>query len=179
MNRQILYVDMDNVMNQFVEYIVQVYNNWYDTQWTFQDVNEYEFYRSFGHDDKSGQVILKKMFSTPGFWLNIKPQENSTKVLRQLNDRYDTYVATMPYNSYNCIPEKLEWLQEHYPFILKDQVIFIHRKNLLLGDYIIDDHPKHLENFKGTTIVYTYKYNEYYKADERVSNWNEIANLLL
>ena len=70
------------------------------------------------------------------------------------------------------------WLKKHFTFIKQENIIFINDKSLLHLDYLIDDGPHNIEDFKyGLPIVYDMPYNEYLEdcnVFTRVKNWLEI-----
>ena len=61
------------------------------------------------------------------------------EALRQLNQDFDIFIATTPpWSRPKVWGEKRDWIAEHFPW-LKRKLIFTHRKDLLIGDILIDD----------------------------------------
>ena len=59
--------------------------------------------------------------------------------LIRLNHDFDIFIATTPpWSRPDVWTHKREWLEEHFPW-LKRKLIFTHRKDLLIGDILIDD----------------------------------------
>ena len=59
--------------------------------------------------------------------------------LIRLNNDFDIFIATTPpWSRPDVWTHKREWLEEHFPW-LKRKLIFTHRKDLLIGDILIDD----------------------------------------
>ena len=59
--------------------------------------------------------------------------------LMKLNKDFDIFIATTPpWSRPDVWTHKREWLEEHFPW-LKRKLIFTHRKDLLIGDILIDD----------------------------------------
>jgi len=57
----------------------------------------------------------------------------------KLNNDFDIFIATTPsWSRPDTWGHKREWLEEHFPW-LKRKLIFTHRKDLLIGDILIDD----------------------------------------
>ncbi len=79
------------------------------------------------------------------------------------------------------LSDKQFWLNEHFPFISWQQVVFCGNKNLIKADIMIDDHPKNLDNFSGRTFMFTQPHNILLKPDRhvRVNSWDEILSHLL
>ena len=59
--------------------------------------------------------------------------------LIELNKDFDIFIATTPpWSRPDVWRHKREWIEEHFPW-LRRKVIFTHRKDLLIGDILIDD----------------------------------------
>jgi len=59
--------------------------------------------------------------------------------LIELNKDFDIFIATTPpWSRPDVWTHKREWLEERFPW-LKRKLIFTHRKDLLIGDILIDD----------------------------------------
>ena len=61
------------------------------------------------------------------------------EALRKLNQDFDIFIAsTPPWDRPDMWGAKREWIAEHFPY-LKRKLILTHRKDLLIGDILIDD----------------------------------------
>jgi 5'-nucleotidase len=61
------------------------------------------------------------------------------KALIKLNKDFDIFIATTPpWSRPDAWAHKREWIGEHFPW-LKRKMILTHRKDLLIGDILIDD----------------------------------------
>ena len=61
------------------------------------------------------------------------------KALIRLNEDFDIFIATTPpWSRPDVWTHKREWIGEHFPW-LKRKMILTHRKDLLIGDILIDD----------------------------------------
>ena len=59
--------------------------------------------------------------------------------LIRLNNDFDIFIATTPpWSRPDVWTHKREWIGEHFPW-LKRKMILTHRKDLLIGDILIDD----------------------------------------
>ena len=59
--------------------------------------------------------------------------------LMRLNNDFDIFIATTPpWSRPDAWTHKREWIGEHFPW-LKRKMILTHRKDLLIGDILIDD----------------------------------------
>ena len=102
------------------------------------------------------------------------------KGLKYLNDKYKVLIVSSATEFPNSLTEKQRWLNEYFPFITWEQMIFCGRKDSIQGDIMIDDHPKNLRTFGGRRILFTQPHNMCIDeaSYQRVSGWEEIMNLL-
>ena len=72
----------------------------------------------------------------------------------------------------------LGWLGEHFPFISWRNIIFCGDKSIIGTDFMIDDHIKNLDYFKGKTIMFNAFHNVNHTHHQRVKNWDEVLELM-
>jgi 5'-nucleotidase len=100
-------------------------------------------------------------------------------VLRQLNDHYEVFIVSAAMEFPNSLKDKLEWLMDHFPFLTWRQVAFCGSKDLICGEYMIDDHVKNLKGFKGKPYIFTAAHNLQVAGYDRINNWKEAADIFL
>jgi len=117
---------------------------------------------------------------SPGFFRTVPVIEDSVEGLRYLNNKYNVLIVSSATEFPNSLSEKQQWLNEHYPFISWQQMIFCGRKDSILGDIMIDDHPKNLNSFNGQKILFTQPHNSHIENEEylRVFTWQDVMKLL-
>lgn len=100
--------------------------------------------------------------------------------LKYLNEKYNVLIVSSATEFPDSLKEKVEWLNEHFPFIKWQQIILCGTKNSIKGDIMIDDHPKNLDYFEGEKILFSQPHNMYMVKDDctRVNTWQEIINIL-
>ena len=70
---------------------------------------------------------------------NLEVIDGAIKSLAKLNADHEIFIAsTPPWTRPEVWGHKREWLEEHFPY-LKRKLILTHRKDLLIGDILIDD----------------------------------------
>ena len=70
---------------------------------------------------------------------NLEVMPGAKDALIRLNHDFDIFIAsTPPWDRPNMWGAKREWIAEHFPY-LKRKLILTHRKDLLIGDILIDD----------------------------------------
>ena len=86
-----------------------------------------------------------------GFFRNLDPIDGAIEAVNILNKMQfiDLRVLSKPTNkNLGCASEKLYWLEEHLPFLVKKTTLTFD-KTKLIGDYLIDDMPQIWKNFQG------------------------------
>jgi 5'-nucleotidase len=124
----------------------------------------------------------KTHLHTEGFFRYTSVIENSQEIVERLNEKYDVYIVSAATEFPKSLTEKQAWLNEYFPFITWQQMVFCGSKEIVRADIMIDDHFKNLNNFTGPlSILFTQPHNAY--ADngrhKRVNNWLEIKTMLL
>ena len=94
-------------------------------------------------DFKQGQEYQGyKLSKRPDLVVNYRTlpvMEGAIKAVAKLNADHEIFIAsTPPWPRPEVWGHKREWLEEHFPY-LKRKLILTHRKDLLIGDVLIDD----------------------------------------
>ena len=78
----------------------------------------------------------------PDKWVdyrNLDVIEGAIEAVAKLNADHEVFIAsTPPWTRPEVWGHKREWIGEHFPY-LKRRIILTHRKDLLIGDILIDD----------------------------------------
>ena len=70
---------------------------------------------------------------------NLEVMPGAKEALMKLNEDFDIFIAsTPPWARPDMWGAKREWLEEHFPWLTR-KLILTHRKDLLIGDILIDD----------------------------------------
>ena len=70
---------------------------------------------------------------------NLEVILGAKEAVMRLANEFDVFIATTPpWDRPEVWSEKREWIGEHFPY-LKRKLILTHRKDLLIGDILIDD----------------------------------------
>ena len=94
-------------------------------------------------DFKQGQEYQGyKLSKRPDLVVNYRTlpvMEGAIKAVAKLNADHEIFIAsTPPWTRPEVWGHKREWIGEHFPD-LKRKIILTHRKDLLIGDILIDD----------------------------------------
>jgi 5'-nucleotidase len=168
-------IDMDGVMAD----TAQQYINWYAARYG-QTVERASLE---GQPETGGfphaPEVIRGFLYEPGFFRDKPVIADSQEVIRALNDKHEVFIVSAAMEFPLSLPEKLEWLGEHFPFIGWQQIVFCGSKAIVQADYMIDDHVKNLQYFKGTPLMFTAPHNINITGYQRVNNWKEVAAVLL
>jgi 5'(3')-deoxyribonucleotidase len=138
--KQIL-VDMDGVLADVYSQFILMECDKYGIKIDVNTLNGKLESDRFPHYD----VIVR----SSGFFRTAPVMPGSIGGLKYLNSRYNVLVVSSATEFPDSLKEKLEWLNEFYPFISWKQMIFCGEKHSIKGDIMIDDHPKNLDFFEG------------------------------
>ena len=131
-------------------------------------------------DFKQGQEYQGyKLSKRPDLVVNYRTlpvMEGAIKAVAKLNADHEIFIAsTPPWTRPEVWGHKREWLEEHFPY-LKRKLILTHRKDLLIGDVLIDDTRfRGQPDFKGNWFWFNKDWdNRNWKAClEYIKNLNE------
>lgn len=116
-----------------------------------------------------------------GFFRTAPVIDGSIEGLKYLNDKYNVLIVSSATEFPQSLTEKVDWLNEYYPFISWKQIILCGEKKSIRGNIMIDDHPKNLDFFEGgERIIFTQPHNTLIESDHytRINSWKEIMNIL-
>ena len=125
-------------------------------------------------DFKQGQEYQGyKLSKRPDLVVNYRTlpvMEGAIKAVAKLNADHEIFIAsTPPWTRPEVWGHKREWLEEHFPY-LKRKLILTHRKDLLIGDVLIDDTRfRGQPDFQGNWF--------WFNKDWSNRNWNACACL--
>ena len=129
--KKIVYVDMDNVLVDFVSGINQL--------------------------PKETQIEYKgDLDEVPGIFSLMIPMEDAIESFKKLSSTYDTYIlSTAPWENASAWSDKLEWVKKYLGAEAHKRLILSHNKNLNRGDYLIDDRTANgADKFQGELIQF-------------------------
>ncbi|HZE85152.1 MAG TPA: 5'(3')-deoxyribonucleotidase [Puia sp.] len=125
------------------------------------------------------QLLVKERLMSPGFFRRLPVMEDSVDVLKEMNKRYEIFIVSAAMEFPESLKDKLEWLLEHFSFFTWKQLTLCGSKDLVYGDFMIDDHVKNLKNFKGKQYLFTAAHNLEITGYDRINNWKEAGEIFL
>lgn len=122
---------------------------------------------------------IRRWISEKGFFRGMKVKEDSQRVIKRLMEKYEVFIVSAAIEFPTSLTEKIEWLEEHFPFIHWKFIVFCGHKYMIKADYLIDDHEKNLKDFTGKPLLYSAFHNKNLQGYTRVNSWNEVEKMLL
>jgi len=167
-------VDMDGVLSDTVEQFISWEEKETGRRKTMEEI--------IGKPEREAFPNIRKYVFTKNFFRSARVMKDSQEILYRLYEKYEVFIVSAATEFPQSLTEKQEWLNEFFPFIPWQRMVFCGSKEIVQADIMIDDHFKNLDFFKGqTSILFTQPHNAY--ADngrhKRVNDWQEVSNLLL
>ncbi len=164
---------MDGVLADVYRQFLEMHSREYGKQLTMKDVE--------GVPERDAIPGILKYVNSEGFFRNAPLIPGCQKYVSLINEKYKLYIVSAAMEFPLSLIEKQLWINEHFPFITWQQIVFCGSKEIIKADIMIDDHFKNLDYFTGETLLFTQPHNKF--ADpgkhKRVNTWDEIGQLLL
>jgi 5'(3')-deoxyribonucleotidase len=167
----VIFLDMDETLVNLVDPWLSYLNEAAGTSMERGEIGAYNIEETFG--DKLSRTKIFKPFKTKGFWVDLPPFEGAIDFVRELNENYTVYLATIPALGKVCAYEKEKWMAKHLPFLDRTRLILCHHKYLLRGHTLFDDNPKYLCRFDGNRLLFDKPWNspDALEKDGMLSQW--------
>lgn len=166
-------IDMDGVLADVYSQFIKLHAEEFNQVLSLAEME--------GRTEEEAFPNLRTYVHAPHFFRDAPVVAGSQHVLQQLNEKYEVFIVSSATEFPNSLTEKQSWLNEHFPFISWQQIVFCGSKKIIDADIMIDDHFKNLDHFKGATLLYTQPHNKLADAGRhrRVENWTDIQKILL
>ncbi len=145
MPKTTIFFDSDDVLMESTEPAIARYNELYGGSLCLED------FKAWGMDSCVPEgTTIEHFYEEPGFYRGFQPIPGMVDLVTRLKDQgHKLYVATSC--TVNTIKDKVESLEEHYPFKWDDnEIIPISDKFVLSGDIFIDDKVTNVVHSKCT-----------------------------
>ena len=142
-----LYFDMDNVLADFASGIARL-------------------------DEATKRQYEGHLDDVPGLFSLMDPMPGAIDAVHRLAERFDVYIlSTAPWKNPSAWADKVAWVTRYLDDVLHKRLILTHRKDLVKGDFLVDDRPKHgAETFEGEWIPF---------GSERFPDWPAVEAYLM
>ncbi len=166
-------IDMDGVLADVYSKFLEMHSEEYGHELTMADVE--------GVPEREAIPGILKYVNSEGFFRNAPLMPGCQKYINLINEKYKLYIVSAAMEFPLSLTEKQLWLNEHFPCITWQQMVFCGSKEIIKADIMIDDHFKNLDYFTGETLLFTQPHNKFSDAGthKRVNTWDEIGQILL
>lgn len=166
-------VDMDGVIANVYSQFIRMHSTEFGKVLSEEDI--------IGKSEEAAFENVRKYVTSPGFFRNVPIMKDAQDVMQKLNEQYQLFIVSAAMEFPTSLIEKQGWLNEHFPYIGWQQMVFCGSKEIIKADIMIDDHFKNLNYFTGETILFTQPHNKLANPlhHTRVETWREIEKLLL
>ncbi len=165
-------IDMDGVIADVEPQLIKYYKQLYGITTTLSAIQGLTGAEAFP-EDASTKNILRQ----PGFFRTLEVMPGAVAAVKKLMENYEVYIVSAATEFPLSLFEKIEWLQEHFPFISWRNIVMCGDKSIIHTDYLIDDHCKNLDFSRGKAIMFNAHHNLNQHQHLRVYNWDEILEL--
>ncbi|HET8865881.1 MAG TPA: hypothetical protein VFM80_09285 [Gracilimonas sp.] len=145
---KIVYVDLDGVIADFQK------------AWDEHPFSKHKEYK--GRPDK-----------LPGIYENLETIEGGVEAVRKLLDdeRFEVFIlSSAPWDNPDAWTHKRLWVERHFDEQIRNKLILTKRKDLMLGEYLIDDMAYNgAAEFKGTWINF---------GSNKFPDWHAVLDFL-
>lgn len=161
-------LDMDEVIADIMPKFFDLYEEAFGRR-----VKEEELLGKKIYHLEGAMEVRQKIFDK-GFFRDLPVMEGAQEGVKKLMENYDVFITTAAMEFRNSFEDKYDWLQEHFPFIHWRNIIFCGDKSIFNAEYMIDDHPRNLETFRGKGLLFSALHNHGEERFTRVNNWQDV-----
>ena len=128
-----------------------------------------------GLDQMSEEMKAKyarRLDEIPDLFGKMKPMPGAIEAVHKLAKVYDVFIlSTAPWKNPSAWSDKVKWVTNYLDDVFHKRMIITHRKDLVEGDYLIDDRGKNgTSDFKGEWIQF---------GSKRFPDWDHVLDYLL
>lgn len=107
----------------------------------------------------------------PGLFSQLSPIEGAVKAVKTLSNHYDVFIlSTAPWRNPSAWSDKRTWVTKFFHGTFYKKIILTHRKDLVMGDYLIDDRSRNgASEFSGEWIQF---------SSEEFPDWDSVITYL-
>jgi len=160
LKKKIIYIDMDGVLVDFN----QALEDWFEKHPHLKE----------RYKDNPDHI--------QGIFRNPKPIDGAIEAVKKLHEsgKYELFIATSaPWGNPMSLSDKRFWIEDYFGEMFHKRLFTTHRKDLLVGDYLIDDRLKNgAGEFSGELLRFGYDWENDFLPNEYPS-WDDILERLL
>jgi len=159
LKKKIIYIDMDGVLVDFN----QALEDWFEKHPHLKE----------RYKDNPDHI--------QGIFRNPKPIDGAIEAVKKLHEsgKYELFIATSaPWGNPMSLSDKRFWIEDYFGEMFHKRLFTTHRKDLLVGDYLIDDRTANgAGEFNGEHLHFGTSYET--GLDGEYPTWDSILKKLL
>lgn len=123
-------------------------------------------------DEATKKAYEGRLDEVPSIFSLMEPMPGAIEAVHKLAEVYDVFIlSTAPWKNPSAWSDKVEWVTKYLDDVFHKRMIITHRKDLVEGDYLIDDRGKNgTSEFKGEWIQF---------GSEQFPDWDAVLSYLL
>lgn len=123
-------------------------------------------------DEATKQAYGDNPDNIPGIFGMMEPMPGAIEALHRIYERYDCYIlSTAPWENPSAWADKVQWVHKYLNKPFYKRLIISHHKELLKGDYLVDDRGKNgASEFEGEWIEF---------GSEKFPDWKAVESYLM
>lgn len=175
-HKPVLLIDQDDVLVEYIKAVTEAFNEKHKTKFKCTDCDRWDLISVFGEG-------ISEVMHEPELFRNLEPVKDALEVFERLyrSDLFELYIVTA---AQPCVVEaKFDWIQKYLPYFPTTRVIVCSVKNMIKGDYLLDDGMHNIRAFAdtgGTPIVFNRPHNcQDGKEFQRIYGWKEFEKFIL
>lgn len=173
MAKPVLLFDLDGICCNLMKKWLAVYNKDWNDHLTEADITSWNW---DAHVKPACGKRIYHYLNRPGFFADLEPIAGCVDSLRRLERVVELVVVTA--SPKEASGDKVRWVQKYLPMVPKGNIVITYRKDLVRGDFMLDDAPKNLIHHPATRILMDYPYNRDFHDCYRVHSWADAEALI-
>lgn len=169
--------DVDDVVNNFMNTAIEIYNERNYQSLTLDVFSEYGIGNCV---DKTTADEIRNIFVSDELWDRISPAQYSIDIVKDLVQRgHQVYFISAC--SACTHKNKSGWLNSNFPFVPAENHIYTYHKGLLNLDILIDDNPDHFKRGAFTRVLVDKPWNQNiteFKFEHRIKDLSELKSII-
>ena len=123
--------------------------------------------------EERSEMVKQVMIANPRLFLDLEPIEGSIEAVKRLWPHFDVLFLSTPCPFVvESFSDKMTWIYEHFGEAAENRLILSQRKELNLGDFLVDDRLANgADRFLGQHLHFAH--------DERFPTWVEVEEYLM
>jgi 5'(3')-deoxyribonucleotidase len=170
-------IDMDEVIADTLGELLARYNRDFGTSYGKQELMGQKRFWEIVPVETRPRIF--EYFEDGEIFADLPVFDEAVSVVRDLQSRYEVFIATAAMEVPMSFNAKFRWLKRHFPFIPASHIVFCGDKSVVAVDYLIDDNVRHFERMQGEGIVFTAPHNVHETKWRRVGDWAEVREMFL